>query len=352
MNQKLTFFILIIACIFYSCNSDHLIDNSLSYPEPIAVTTYQLQASESRVKIHRTGILTTENEVNYAFKIGGVIDRIFVNEGDFFKRGKLLATLKIDEIDAGFIKANLNLEKAERDFKRITNLYKDSVATLEQLQDTKTAFEIAQKQLETVSFNRDFAFIYAGFDGFVTKKIGNEGEIVSGGMPVLASNKVQNDSWVLKVGLSDREWAIIEPGNTATVVLDAFPDKILTGKVYKKSLLAEVGSGSFQIEIRVNCRGITPAVGMFGKATIETNNSITYQSIPYEALVEADGRNAYVFVPTYDGGVKKQAIEIADFDNYYVKVESGLEDVREVVFNNSAFLNSNSSITINKEKSR
>ena len=346
MNYKNQVLIALLAITVIACSEEKSVDNTLSNTETIAVKTYKLQQSEGSISISSTGILSTQNEAKYSFKIGGVIDRIYVDEGEFFKKGKLLATLKIDEIDAGFVQAKLGVEKAERDLSRIDNLYKDSVATLEQLQNTKTAYEIAQKQLEAIRFNKEYAFIYATRDGFVAKKLANEGEIASGGMPVLAINENIVDSWVLKVGLSDKDWALVETGNTASVVLDAYPDKILIGNVFRKSLSADIGTGSFQVEIKVKCEGLSPALGMFGKATIETDISQTYQSIPYDALIEADGNMAFVFVPMPNGKVKKQAIVIADFDNDGIKVRSGLENINEVVLTNSAFLSSNSTITI------
>lgn len=348
MKYKNGFIIAILAFTVMACNDEKSVESKLTNSETIAVKTHNLQQSEGSVNIIATGMLTTENEAKYAFKIGGVIDHIYVNEGEFFKKGKLLATLKIDEIEAGFVQAKLGLEKAERDLYRISNLYKDSVATLEQLQNTKTAYEIAQKQLEAVKFNKEYAFIYATSDGFVTKKIANEGEIIAGGMPVFAINENIKDSWVLKVGLSDKDWALVETGNNASIVLDAYPDKNLSGTIFRKSLAADMGSGSFQVEIKVNCEGISPALGMFGKAKIETKKFQKYQSIPYDALIEADGNKAFVFVPLPNGKVKKQAIVIADFDNDKVNVKSGLEGVNEIVLSNSAFLNSNSMITIIK----
>ncbi len=345
-----TYSILIIAITInlMACQENKLVESKLENTETIAVKTYALLQEEGRLIINSTGMLSTENEAKYAFKIGGVIDRIYVSEGESFVKGKLLAKLKIEEIDAGFVQVKLGKEKAERDLQRITNLYNDSVATLEQLQNTKTAYEIAVKQFDAVSFNKEYAFIYATSNGFVTKKIANEGEIVSGGTPVLAINENSNDSWVLKVGLSDKDWALVEKGNTASIVLDAYPDKILTGIVSKKLLAADLASGSFQVEIKVKCEGISPALGMFGRAKIVTNNVQKYQSIPYDALIEADGKWAFVFVPLPNGKVKKQIIEIAGFDDDKVNVKSGLEGIHEIVLTNSAFLNSNSTITIVK----
>lgn len=348
MNYKNPFLIAVLAFNLIACRDEKPVESKLATPETIAVKTFQLRQSEGAVTISSTGLLTTENEAKYAFKMGGVIDQIYVNEGEFFKKGKLLAKLKIDEIDAGFAQAKLGKEKAERDLQRIGNLHRDSVATLEQLQNTKTAYEIAQKELEAVSFNKSYAFIYATSDGFVTQKIANEGEIVSGGLPVFAINENIKDSWVLKVGLSDKDWALVESGNMARIVLDAYPDTILTGTVLRRSLAADRETGSFQVEIKVKCEGISPALGMFGKATIATNKIQKYQSIPYDALIEADGKMAFVFVPMPNGKVKKQAIEIANFDNDQINVKSGLENITEIVLTNSAFLNSNSTITIIK----
>jgi RND family efflux transporter MFP subunit len=348
MNFKYQISMLFLAMSFVACKENKTTESKLPASRAIAVKTIQLQQSEGLVEIKSTGMLTTEDEAKYAFKIGGVIDKIYVNEGQFFKKGNLLAQLKIEEIDAGFVQAQLGVDKAQRDLQRVRNLYKDSVATLEQLQNTKTAFDFAKKQLEAVAFNKSYANIYAANDGFVTKKIANEGEILTGGMPVLAINENLNGAWLLKVGVSDRDWEMTKVGNTAQVMFDAFPDKVFKGSVIRKLLAADMATGSFQVEIKVNFQEITPAIGMFGKAIIRTNIFQKYQPIPYDAIVEADGKNAFVFIPLPNGKVKKQPIEMESFDGKEVKIKSGLENIKEVVLTNSAFLNENSTITIIK----
>jgi len=338
--------VLATAGCMMACTEKKPLEDKWVNDETIAVKTFSLQPTEGRLTLTRTGLLGTTHEANYAFKMGGVIDRVYVREGAFFKKGTLLAALKTDELDAAFDQATLGLEKAKRDLQRAENLYRDSVATLEQLQNATTAYAIAEKQWEAIGFNKHYAFIYAKEDGFVTKKLANESEIIAGGMPVLAIHPNNSEDWVLRVGLADKDWALVETGNAAQVVLDAFPDKIFTGKVTRKSLAAERGSGSLQVEIKVDIGRLTPAIGMFGTAHIRTNVVQQYRAIPYEAVIEADGKNAFVFVPLPDGKVKRQAIEIAGFDNDFVQVKSGLEDVPSVVLTNTAFLNATSTITI------
>jgi RND family efflux transporter MFP subunit len=347
-TQKNFLALLAATMLLFACEEPAKQATNSSSAEIIAVKTYSLQSTEQNLSIIGTGMLSTENEAKYSFKIGGVIEKVFVREGEFFKAGALLASLKINEIDAGFVQAKLGVEKAERDLTRINNLYKDSVATLEQLQNTRTAYEVAKKQLEAVAFNRSYAYIYATTDGFVTKKLASDGEVIEAGSPVLAINEAKSNTWLLKVGLSDREWAMLEAGDKAIVELDAYPNTPIKATVFRKSQAADMASGSFQVELQLENTNLKLALGMFGKAFIATQKKNTYQSIPHEAIVEANGKSAFVFVPLQGGKVKKQAIEIAEFDNKVAKVKTGLEGIQEVVLSNSAFLNENSSIKIIK----
>jgi RND family efflux transporter MFP subunit len=333
-------------CLLVACSEEVKPDKLQGSKESIAVKTYKLSTTESSNHIHCTGTIDTDQQLKYSFKIGGVIEKILVREGDSFKKGTLLATLKVDEIDSGVSQAQLGVDKAIRDLKRIQNLYRDSVATLEQLQNAQTLLDVAQNQLQVVTFNRNFACIYAGVDGFVTKKLANEGEIISEGMPVFVINEARPSSWILTVGISDKDWANIQVNNKAKISIDAYPGIQFEGYVFKKLLAANPDSGSFAIEIKVNPNNKQLALGMFGRATVETNLTAIHKAIPYDAVIEANGNNAFVFIPQANGKVRKHPIQIASFDNQSVYVASGLEDIDEIVVNNSAFLNENSTIII------
>lgn len=333
--------------LFAACSSKtEEIKQSFS-PETISVKTTQLTSTESHNTVTATGLLTTENEARYSFKIGGVIDRIYVNEGETFKKGQLLATLKLTEIDAGLAQASIGFEKAQRDYQRVKNLYKDSVTTLEQLQNTKTNLDLAQKNLDAIEFNKKYAYIYSSADGFVTKKLANEGEVIGGGMPVLAINETSYPSdWILKVGVTDREWAVIEIGNKAKIELDAFPDKKFDAEVFRKSQAVDIGSSSFQIEIKIALGNTKPAVGMFGKAIITTNHNENVLFVPYNALVEADGNKGFVFTTVGSNKVKKVPVTILKFDNERVYLKNDLNSVDQIIVSNSAYLNEKSIIKI------
>lgn len=347
--KKIQFLLLISGLFLLSCNQKPKDKSPLGEPDIISVKVSPISALNTSSYIQATGLVSTEDETNYSFKIGGVISSILVNEGQFFKKGQLLATLNTTEIAAGVAQSGLGVEKAQRDYARAVSLYKDSVFTLEQLQNTKTALDIARKSNEAVAFNEHYAKIYASSDGFVAKKIASEGEVVEGGMPVLLTNSIkQNASYLLKVGVTDLEWAEVKIGQLAKVKLDGYPDQVFQASVLRKLQSADQQIGSFQVELKLNLQGIVPAVGMFGKAEITTDQQQTSIVIPYSSLVEADGKKAFVFTAVGNNKVKKLPVNIEKFDNDKVYLTGQLDGANNIVVSNSAYLNEQSIIKIIK----
>lgn len=334
--------------IFYACKEEKKEHSAFETSEIVSIKTATVQSLALTSDISASGLVTTENDANYSFKIGGVVSRIYVQEGQFFKKGQLLATLDQTEISSGLNQTDLNVKKYERDYTRATNLYKDSVYTLEQLQNTKTGLDIARKQKDAVAFNARYAKIYAAADGFVARKIANEGEVVGPGSPVLAINETtQNDNYLLKIGLTDKEWASVKLGQKAIVTLDGYPDNHFNATVFRKSQAADAALGSFQVELKLDMKNSKPAVGMFGKAEILTDNAQDVITIPYDALIEADGNNAFVFI-VEDNKVKRQPVTIYKFENKTVYIKDGLQKTDQIVISNSAYLNEESKIKIIK----
>lgn len=345
-TNQLFLFVLIGYLLSSACNSRPKTGQETKVSDVIPVSLIDVSAISMNTEVKATGLLATENETKHAFKIGGVIDKIYLGEGQSFTKGQLLASLIMTEVESGFAQAELALEKAKRDFQRVQNLYADSVLTLEQWQNSKTMLELAEQQLASVAFNKKYAFIYAEMDGTVIKKMASAGEVVSGGTPVLASSDRGKNSWVMKIGLSDREWAKVSLGDKSKVMLDAYPNIWWDGRVFRKSGAADPNTGSFQVEVKLTNLDTPAALGMFGKAIIETSETQNLKLIPFQALVEADGNNAYVFVPVGKGKVKKQAVLLDGFSDSGVKIKSGLEGITHVILGNSAFLNENSTIAI------
>jgi RND family efflux transporter MFP subunit len=315
--------------------------------EIIPVETITLQQDSIHQSIYAAGQFTTDDETNLAFKNGGVVNRIYVKEGDAIRKGQLLATLNLTEINAMAEQASLALQKAQRDFERASNLYKDSVATLEQMQNAKTALDVARQQYNSAGFNQTFSEIRATRNGFVLHKFANEGQIVGPGTPILQVNGAGQANWILKAGVSDYQWAAIKTGDKAVITTDALPGQSMTAFVSKKSEGIDPVSGTFIIQLQLNNPPAGKiASGLFGKATINPSQTTEAWAIPYDALLDGDAGNGYVFITNDNITAHKVRVQVDKIENGQVIVSGGLENAKALIVSGSAYLNEGSKVKV------
>ena len=158
-----------------------------------------------------------------SFKTGGIVASVNVKEGDRVKKGDLLAALDLSEIKANVVQAQNGYEKALRDIERVENLYRDSVATLEQKQNATTALNVAKSTLEIARFNLAHSSITAPGDGIILKQLSRRNEMVAAGYPVFFFGS-SGKQWKIKANLSDRDIVRVNPGDSAVVNFDAHPE--------------------------------------------------------------------------------------------------------------------------------
>lgn len=307
--------------------------------ERISVRTVAVQTQNIALPIHTSGMLTSSAEQRLSFKIGGIIRKIYVDEGDVVKPGQLLAVLDKTEIDAQVSQAQQGLTKAERDLARVDRLYKDSSATLELLQNATTGRDVAKETARITVFNQQYAEIRATRGGKIIKKLINEGEITGPGMPAFVLFETGVEDWVVKINVSDRDWARLNVGMPARISMDAYPDVVFNGKVSELAPAADPQNALYPIEIRLNPQGKRFAPGLFAEVDITPPQARRYAVVPIEAIVEGDGKQAFVFTMLGDGAsVEKRPVQIAFIDGDKVMLSGGLENAIEVITAGAPYL--------------
>ena len=344
----ITIFIIVTILLLQACNKE----KAATIPEKseqIAVKVMPLQQEGVSGTVAVSGQFSTGDEVVLSFKSGGIVAQLLVEEGDYVKKGQVLARLDLTEIRASFNQSQLAVTKASRDFQRISNLYKDSVVTLEQFQNAKTALDVAKQQNNAMQFNMNYSEIRAVANGYILKKFVNAGQLAAPGQPILQTNGAGNSKWMLKTGLSDTDWPLVNPGDEAIVKTDALPGETLAGKVTHKSQGIDSETGTFSVEIAIDSKYSKKlASGMFGTAQIKTRKANGLWTIPYEALLDANGSNGFVFVTDDNKTAKKIPVEINRIDKDAVQIKKGLENHTNLIISGNAYLGDQSKITIIK----
>ena len=344
MKIKILLPVLIFSIIaFYGCSSK----KEQKAEDIIPVKVIKLKKEKVNKAINVSGIFTTNNETYLSFKTGGIIKSIYVNEGNKVKKNQLLAVLELNEIQAQVSQAKSAYEKALRDYDRVQNLYKDSVATLAQKQDAKTGLDVASEQLTIAKFNLNHSEIRATEDGYILRKLANEGQIVGSGSPVFQTNGISNNGWILKAGISDHDWSTVQVGDMALIQSDVNPSDNIEASLLRKSQGVDPHSGTFFVELKISrkYRGKI-ASGLFGKAEIFPKYPSEMWVVPYQSILEGNGDTGYVFVTNNLKTAKKAEVNIFSLDKDSVYINQGLENYKYLIVSGGAYLNDDSQIRI------
>jgi RND family efflux transporter MFP subunit len=348
MKTKIYLSLITIALLSASCGKKEE-KKAIQQEEIMAVQVQPVVSKALSVPITGSGVLASKSEMKLAFKTGGMIRRVYVNEGESVRKGELLAELDLSEIDAQVRQAKVGLAKASRDLERVKRLYADEATTLQNVQDATSGFEAATESVEIAQFNQKLSKIYAPTSGRILRKIAEQGELITPFSPafILATGE---SAYIVNIGLSDKDLVKIKIGNKANVKIDAYPEAIFTATITQIAQAVNPATGTYEIELELaKTAGYKLVSGFVVKAELIPNNVPTSLTIPIESLVEANGNQAFVFTLNIDNqSVTRKEISVGNIIENQVEVKSGLSENEQVVVRGGGFLSDKSRVKVAK----
>jgi len=307
-----------------------------------SVETIKAQKQDFKDKFNYTGTFNASKEVNVLSETNGKVVKLNVREGDFVSAGSVLAQVDKEILNAQLYIAEAQLEKLQKDLQRMENLAKANAATDIQLQDVKLGvksseanFRILKKQLSNTS-------IIAPISGVITKKMIEDGSVLSPGVTTFVITDVANVK--LLVMVSEKEIVKIVKNMKVNVSLDAYSNIEFAGNV---SLVPVKSNQSqlFPVEITVNnSKKEMIRAGMFGRVNFTEESSRNSIAIPRLALIGSI-KNPQVFV-IKDNIAYLKSIVVNESESEILEVISGLKENDEVVTNGQINLTNKAAVTV------
>lgn len=313
----------------------------------VKVRTTKVIEKEMSIPVHCSGKLSSKEESKLSFKTGGIISGIFADEGQRVKKGEVLAKLNLSEIQAQVNQARLGLDKAERDFTRANNLYKDSVVTLEQLQDVTTALDIAKSNVKIAEFNLQFSTINAPSNGKILKRVAEENEIVGPGSPVFLFASTDND-WVARVNITDKDIFSLLLNDKADIKFDAYPDRVFHATVTEIGSSADPYTGTYEVELTLKQTNTKFASGLIASVDIYPSKKEKFMLISVNALIEGNESEGYVYQIINSNQLKKMKISIHKITDEYLIIKSGIKPGAEIITEGVSYVNGTSEVEVIK----
>lgn len=311
----------------------------------VVVRTIRVKDTAVVFPVRTAGKLASKKESKLSFKTGGIIQMIMVDEGQSVRKDQLLAQLNLEEINSRVSQAELALKKAERDHERAGNLYRDSVVTLEQFENSGTALEVARSIASIANFNLQYSTIRAPANGKILKRIAESNEIIAPGHPVFLFASTGSD-WVVRANLTDRDIVKVGMRDSAHVMFDAYPGEIFSGVISEIGTAADPYTGTYEVEVQITRRPEKLVSGFIAKVDIYPVTHGKYVVIPVESLIDGSGMTGYVMV-LVETQPERRKIKIHTVNDHGIVVQDGLSPGDELIVEGAQYLRTGSRIKVN-----
>lgn len=343
MKTQIKFLFIIILAAFFavSCTQE---EKQVKEIKPTKVKVAAVEQVTQSFPITASGSLASKTEAKLSFKTGGIIAAIYAGEGQTVKQGTLLAKLDLAEIEAQVRQAELAYEKAKRDLGRVENLYRDSVATLENFQNATTGLEVAESTLKIARFNLQYSKILAPSNGKILRKLASENELISSGMPVFLFAPTKEEM-VVRVNLTDRDIVRIELRDRAEIKFDAWPGETFSAKVTEIANAADPYTGTYEVEIELEPTKRKLLSGFIARVGIIPGEENSFLKIPVEALVDGRGDDGYVFTVSDNKAIRKK-VRISRIDGDKLIITGGLKSSDSVITEGAQYVEDNAKVDI------
>jgi len=334
-------------------NVVHVPDMNLITVDQDKVNQFPLQAAE---KLESVSQLTATGSVNpdvsktvpvISLANGRVVD-IKVRLDDYVKKGQLLIKVQSPDVSAAFdayLKAVNDEQLANKAYIRAKDLLEHgaiSQAMYEQAEDTekdaKADLAAAEEQLQVIGVDKDHPSpvvnVYAPVSGvIITQNVtqsGAAGVNLSGSSTAFVIADLSS-VWIL-CDVYENDLPKVHVGQSAQIHINAYPDKVLTGRISDVGPVLDPNIRTAKVRIEVPNPGILK-IGMFATATFESKTKQTYAAVPADAVLHLHDRD-WVFVPAGSNQFKRLEVHGGKtLPDGKQEILSGLEPGQQVVTN-------------------
>ena len=318
---------------------------SVDHPEQFALTTAVAYATAPKLVV--TGSVTPDiaRSVPVISLATGRVAAIHARLGDTVKKGQILLTIRSDDVASGFAdyrKAVADETLARTQLQRAKELHDHGAISMNDLQVAQDIEDKAKVDVETTEEHlrllgndpqkpKGMVDIYAPVSGVITdQQVTN-----AAGVQALGSNPftISDLSYVWVIcDVYENDLPNVSIGETAEIRLNAYPEKVITGRISNIGAILDPSIRTAKVRIEVPNPGMI-RMGMFATATFHRQKKETYTALPGSAILHMHDRD-WVYAPA--GGQKFRRMEVVGGDslgNNMQEIKSGLAPGQQVVAN-------------------
>ena len=300
--------------------------SALAVQPVIQTAVTVVKTSQVPVTVEVTGQVTAVYQATLASRIQGTIDNLLVREGSLVRKGQTLVVLDNRDLQAELARVTAELDNAKAQWTRMKDLYERDAVSKQELENATRTFKVTEAGRNAVMAQLSYTVVRAPFDGVITEKKVEMGELASPGQPLL---RMENpDQLRLEATVAESDIRAVSVGASIPVIIDALGHHPLQGTVSQILPAGDPQTHTFTIKADLP-RTVGLKSGMFGRLRLETGMSTTL-FLPESVFVER-GELASLFVVGRDHVARLQWVKVGRTMDQGVEILSGVNAGEQVV---------------------
>ena len=289
---------------------------------PVQVMTVQ-QENLLRT-LSAVGTVRYRRETPLGFTTPGKVATVRFEEGDFVKRGALLAALDTTSVGADVSVASAERDRARSELERIRSLYADGWVTKARFEAADAAVKVADARVRQAGFASGTAQLYAPSSGVVLTRNVQPGQVIAAGTPALILGE-GDDGFVFRVPIIDRDASKLRVGMAADISIESLEGAPITATISEIDGRANEATGAFTVQFRLANRPRLRS-GQIGTASIKLPASESGAlQIPASALFGVRTGEGLVYVVDDKNRVETRNVSVERVTDDFVIVTGGIK---------------------------
>lgn len=287
----------------------------------VNVKTMRVSPSTHVIGKNYMGTIEEEDGANVSFDVTGNVKNVYVEEGQFVKKGQKMAEVDGENIRSAYEISAAALHQAEDAYRRLKDLYDKGTLPEIRMVEAETALATARSS-EAISRRRvEDIVLRAPFDGYVASNSIHVGATV---VPGISGFKlVRIDRVKVSLSVPEKEIGHVRKGQLVRFTVNALGDKMFAGKVVSRGVTADFISHAYTVKAVVDNPSHQLLPGMVCKAHLDNDTSGDYIIVVPQQAIQISGQEKFVWVAK-DGKSYRQNVLTGDIVNEGVVIESGL----------------------------
>jgi RND family efflux transporter MFP subunit len=258
---------------------------------PVSVTVVKKQKLESSLSL--VGNVNARTDINVVSETQGTVTAVHVNVGSQVVPGTVIAEVDDQIPRSTKAAAEINYQKAQRDYQRSEELYQENSISASQLDASRLAMKAAENQLDIARRQLENTRLKSRIAGTLNSRSVDIGTMVQPGMVV--ANIVDISSLKVRVNVPERETFQLKTGDRVEISTDVYPGVLFSGKIDNIASKADEAH-TYLVEIVVPNNPKNPMkAGMFARLLFKSIAPIEVLVIPRIALIGSI-KDARVFI--------------------------------------------------------